>query len=79
MITHFSLNDSKCNLTVLHAQINIPSKILTYPTHSDYYSLGIKFNILSLSKFYLFSIGLFLSSNDRCLYHVSFVLCVILT
>ena len=30
----------------------------TYPTLSDYYSLAIKFDILSLSKFYLFSFGI---------------------
>ena len=35
------------------ANLNIPP----YPTYSDYYSLAIKLNILSLSKFYLFSFG----------------------
>ena len=37
-------------MTVRYAQIIVHLKIATYPTHSDYYSLVIKFKILSLSK-----------------------------
>ena len=32
-------------LTVQYAQINTPLKIPTYPTHSNYYIVVIKFNI----------------------------------
>ena len=38
-------------LTVRYAQIYTTLKIPTYPTHSDYYSLVIKLNILGLSNF----------------------------
>ena len=44
-------------LTERYAPIIAHLKTPTYPTHSDYYSLAIKFNILSLSKFYVFSLG----------------------
>ena len=44
-------------MAVRYAQIIVHLKIPPYPTHSDYYSLPIKFNILSFSKFYLFSFG----------------------
>ena len=46
-------------LTVRYTQIIAHLKIPQYPTQSDYYSLAIKFNILSLSKFYLFRFVLF--------------------
>ena len=39
-----------------YAKIITHLKIQKYPTHFDYYSLAIKFNILSLSKFCLFSV-----------------------
>ena len=39
-------------MTVRYAPIIVHLKIPPYPTHSDYYSLAIKFFILSLSKFY---------------------------
>ena len=44
-------------MKVSYAQIIAKLKIPHTPTHSDYYSLAIKFNILSHSKFYLFSFG----------------------
>ena len=44
-------------MTVRYAQIIAHLKIPPYPTHSYYSSLAIKFNTLSLSKFYLFSFG----------------------
>ena len=48
-------SNSKCNAKI--TQIFAHLKLLPYPTYSDHYSLAIKFNILSLSKFYLFSFG----------------------
>ena len=44
-------------MTVRYAKILAHLKIPPYPAHSDYYSLVIKFNISSLSKFYLFYFG----------------------
>ena len=46
-------------MTVRYAKIIAYLKIPPYRTYFDYYSLAIKYNILSLSKFYLFSFGLF--------------------
>ena len=62
MVTHSFLNDSKV-LTVLYAPII--AKMPTYPTHSDYYILAIKFNILSLFKFYLFAFGFVCRGKDH--------------
>ena len=42
-------------LTIRYAQIIAHLKLWKYPTHSDYYSLAIKINITSLSKFNLFA------------------------
>ena len=39
--------------------------MLTYPTHSAYYRHVIKFNILSLSKIYLFSFGFVSRGNGH--------------
>ena len=44
-------------MTVRYAQSFAHLKILPYLTHSDYYSLAITFNILSLLKVYSFSFG----------------------
>ena len=44
-------------LTVRYTQNYTPFKIPTYPTHPDYYSLVIKFNVLGLSKFRFFMSG----------------------
>ena len=44
-------------LTVCYAPIIAHLKMPPYPIRSDYYSLAIKFNNLSLSKFYLSSFG----------------------
>ena len=41
-------------LAIHYAQTIAHLEMLTYPTHSDYYSLAIKLHILSLSKLYLF-------------------------
>ena len=43
-------------MTVRYSQIIGHLKIPPYPTHSDYYSLAIKFNILSLSNFFFRSV-----------------------
>ena len=56
MVTHSLLNDSKCIDNTLCLNY-CPFKDVNIPTYSNYYSLAIKFNILSLSKFYLFSFG----------------------
>ena len=42
-------------MTARYAHIIAHLKIQPCPTHTEYYSQAIKFNILSLSKFYLFS------------------------
>ena len=52
-------------MTVHYAQIIAHLKILPYPTHSDYCSLVIKFNILSLSKFYFFSVSFVCKVKDH--------------
>ena len=56
-------------MTVRYGQIIAHLKIRLYPTHSDYCSLAIKFNILSLSMFYLFQSVMFEGAksfaNDR--------------
>ena len=44
-------------MTVRYAQIFAHLKIPPYHTHSDYYGLAIKFNILSHSELYSFSFG----------------------
>ena len=44
-------------LTVRYAQNYTPLKIPTYPSHPDYYSLVIKFNVFGLSKFRFFTSG----------------------
>ena len=59
-VTHSLLNDSKCS-DRRYAQISAHLKIPPYPTHSDYYSLAIKFNILSISKFYLYFCSVFIA------------------
>ena len=72
-------------LTVRYDQINPTLKKQIYNTHSDYYSLAIKFNILGISKFRFFFRLVLLEEakgiytwqiiNKVRLYHVSFVLC----
>ena len=57
MVSHSLLNDCKNKMIVRYAQDFAHLKIPPYPTHSDYYSLAIEFNILSLSKFYLLLFG----------------------
>ena len=52
-------------MTVRYGQIIVHLKIPPYPTHSNYYSLAIKFNILSLSVFYLFSFGFVCRGNGH--------------
>ena len=46
-------------LLVWYALINTHLKMPTYPTHSDYYSLAIKFNILEIFKVFFFRLALF--------------------
>ena len=54
----FFIERCKINvMTVHYAQISAHLKIPPYSTHSDNCSLAIKFNTLSLSMFYLFSIS----------------------
>ena len=55
-------------MKVRHAQIIAYWKLLSYPTHSDYYSLVIKFNILSLSKFYFFFFGSVMFAGVKVIY-----------
>ena len=50
MVTHSLLNELNV-MTVRYAQLIAHLKIPPYPTYYDYYSLAIKFNILSPSKF----------------------------
>ena len=56
MVIHSLLNDSKCNDRTLCSNY-CPFKDSANPTHSDAYSIAVKFNILSLAKFYSFSSG----------------------
>ena len=51
-IHHWTIGNE---FTVRYAQIYTPLKIPTYPTHPDYFSQEIKFNILGLSKFRFFT------------------------
>ena len=71
-------------LTVRYAENYTSLKISTYPTHSDYYSLVIKFNVLGISKFRFLrpvlleeAKGIHKSQimHKLRLYHVSIVLC----
>ena len=69
-------------MTVRHVQIIAHLKYPPYPTYSDYYSLAIKLNILSLSKFYLFSFGfvcrgkghLQMTDSDQITLYITFLL-----
>ena len=63
MVTHSFLNDLNV-LKVNNAQLIAHLKMWTYPTYSDFCSLAIKFNILSLSKFNLFPFGFV--CRDKC-------------
>ena len=56
MAIHSLLNDSKCNESTLCSN-HCPFKDSVNPNHSDAYSIAVKFNILSLAKFYSFSSG----------------------
>ena len=83
MIAHLSWT-IRNELTVGYAQNYNPLKIPTYPTHSDYYSLVINFNVLCLSKFRFLrpvlleeakGIQKWKIMHKLRLYHVYFVLC----
>ena len=71
-------------MTLRYAQNYTPLKNPIYPTHPDYYSLVMKFNVLGLLKFRF--LRLVLLEEDKGirkwqimhklrLHHVSFVLC----
>ena len=78
-IHHWTIGNE---LTVRYAQNYTPDKIPTYPTHPDYYSLVIKFNVLSLSKFRFFYVWfnwkrLGAYTNDRLCTNYACITCLL--
>ena len=78
-IHHWTIRNE---LIVWYTKKYTPLKIPTYPTHPDYYSLVIKFNVLGLSKFRFFYVRFYEKrlrayTNDKFCIHYACITCLL--